>query len=81
MLEFETKVKDRITGFAGTVVGRIEYINGCIQYLVKPKMKKGSQEQPEGEWIDEQYLEIEGKRVKGKATAGSDTPAPKTMSL
>ena len=44
MLEFETKVKDRITGFAGTVVGRIEYINGCIQDLVKPRMKKGSQE-------------------------------------
>lgn len=76
MLEFETKVVDRITGFTGKVVGRVEYLNGCVQYLVKPQMKKGAGKQPEGEWIDEQYLTVKGKQVKGTATAGGDASAP-----
>jgi len=76
MIEFETKVVDRITGFTGIVCGKCEYLNGCVQYLVKPKMKKGETSQPEGKWIDEQYLTVKGKKVKGKATAGGDSSAP-----
>jgi len=78
MLDFETKVTDRITGFTGTIAGRLEYLNGCIQYLVIPKMKKTDKERPEGSWIDEQYLEVRGEKVKGFATTGGDTPAPKS---
>ena len=76
MIEMEAKVTDRITGFTGTVVGRCEYLNGCISYLVKPKMTKKDKEYPAGEWIDEQYLLVKGKTIKGSATAGGDLEPP-----
>lgn len=76
MIEMETKVVDRITGFTGIVTGRCEYLNGCIQYLVKPKQKKGDKEMPKGEWIDEQHLLVNGKRIDGSATAGGDLEPP-----
>ena len=37
--ELGQKVKDSITGFAGIVTGRAEYITGCHQILVQPPVK------------------------------------------
>jgi len=65
MHEFElgTKVKCRVTGFKGIIVGRNEWINGCKQYLVKPKIDK-SGKLVDGEWMDEEQLELNGKGIK-----------------
>lgn len=30
------RVRDMVTGFEGIVVARVEFLNGCIQYMVKP---------------------------------------------
>ncbi len=35
------KVRCKITGFTGIATSRTEFINGCIQIEVTPKMKKG----------------------------------------
>lgn len=59
-IEMEAKVKDRITGFAGIVTGRVEYLTGCRQYLIQPRMKKNETRSPEPTWLDEDRL-VAGK--------------------
>lgn len=74
-------VKDRVTGFIGTVTGHADYITGCDQYLVQPPAKDGKWE--EGRWFDHARLDI--TQVDGKEFAtedllaeenGADAPAP-----
>ena len=38
-IELGQKVQDSITGFAGLVTGRCEYITGCNQILIQPPIK------------------------------------------
>jgi hypothetical protein len=77
------KVKCKVTGFIGIIISRMEWLNGCIQYCLKPKMKikKGeSIKMPEGEYIDEQQLElIKAKKInlKIKPTEGPGMDYPK----
>jgi hypothetical protein len=64
MIELGLKAKDKITGFEGIIIGRIQYLTGCDQYGVTPKAKKG--EKPlSTEWFDEGRIEIIGKGVSG----------------
>jgi hypothetical protein len=51
------QVKDRITGFRGTITGRCEYLTGCRQYSIMPKAEKPNKA-PEGVWCDEDRLEL-----------------------
>lgn len=80
-IKFGSIVKDRVTGFKGMVVARVEYFNGCIQYGIRPKMKKGETgKRPDVEYIDEQHLEVikSGRKTKQKEIGGEYTPdAPK----
>lgn len=32
------KVRDKVTGFKGTITARTEYLNGCIHYSVTPRV-------------------------------------------
>jgi hypothetical protein len=48
------KVKDSITGFAGIVTGRVEYLTGCRQYVVASKSKGGKT--GDAMWFDEDRL-------------------------
>ena len=71
------KVKDTITGFKGTVTARIEYLNGCLQYCIEPRVgKEGKVEKVQ--YVDEGQLEIQGaKRVKSDSSfppSGGDMP-------
>lgn len=62
------KVKDTVTGFKGTVISRIEYLNGCLQYCIDPKVgKEGKMEK--SHYIDEGQLEP----VKGKSARESES--------
>jgi len=66
MVELGQKVKDKITGFEGTATARIEFLNGCVQFLVRPKAatpKKGeAMEYPDGTYIDVEELDVVGKK-------------------
>jgi len=69
MIQLGQKVKDKITGFTGIATAKTEYLNGCLQVLVQPKMvvkKGGKQEYPEGKWIDIEQVDVVdgGKKVK-----------------
>ena len=65
MIELGQKVKDIVTGFTGIATSKVEFLNGCIQFHVIPKMatpKKGeSPKFPKGEYIDVEQLELVGK--------------------
>lgn len=75
-IELGAIVKDEITGFCGTVVGRVEYLTGCRQYSVSPKAKdndlKGSS------WFDEDRLTVIGSRsgMAAKLAAVAQSSAP-----
>jgi len=72
-------VKDKITGFTGTVTGFVQYLSGCNQGLVAPSVDKDGKF-AESQWFDEQRLERVGTRAvsldNGK-TPGFDITAPK----
>lgn len=70
--------KDKITGFHGVVVGFCQYLSGCNQALLVPKLGKNG-EYKESHWFDVQRLEQVGtKTVKldNGETPGFDKPAP-----
>ena len=45
------RVKDIITGFEGVAIAKVEYLNGCIQYQVRPTGLKDGQPR-DAHWID-----------------------------
>lgn len=72
MIVLGSKVKDKVTGFEGTAIARIEYLTGCIQYGVVPKVKKDTNEMKDANYIDEIRLEVigDGINLKKKKTGG-----------
>ena len=74
---------DKITGFAGTVTGRCEYITGCPAFLVQPHVKPDGDD-VESKWFDEDRLKF-GDLSSGGAEVlsevdkrvGGDKPAPR----
>lgn len=72
------KARDTVTGFEGIITARNEWLNGCIQYCLKPKVDKDGKI-PEGEWIDEQQVELVRKaasKAAAKTTGGPQKDAP-----
>lgn len=56
MIENGDKVRDRVTGFEGIVVGTCEYLTGCRQASVIAPSKDGKP--AEGAWFDDDRLEL-----------------------
>ena len=79
MFKLGMTLKDRITGFAGVVTGRCEYISGCNQVLLVPPVdEKGDHREPH--WFDEQRCERVGASLltlDNGESPGCDIPAPK----
>lgn len=72
------KYQDKITGFSGVATGHVEYISGCNQTLLVPRVGDDGKLLG-GEWFDDQRLEhIPGKVVHldNGATPGFDMAAP-----
>jgi len=79
MINLGDKVRDKVSGLIGTVTSRIEYLNGCIQYGIQPKVKKDATEIIT--WnIDENQLEKIGKTVKVKKPKTNGGPTRKVTS-
>ena len=59
MILLGQKVKDKVTGFEGIAVSRVEYMSGCIQYGVRPRYIEAEMKgtYPAAEYIDEDELE------------------------
>lgn len=61
MIELGATAKDIVTGFEGIVTGRAQYLTGCDQYVITPKVEKGSFQ--EGRWFDENRLAVQKAKV------------------
>lgn len=55
-IKLGSRVRDRITGFEGIAVARVEYLTGCTQYGITPT---GSGEVKGSEYLDWQRLEYD----------------------
>lgn len=80
------QAQDIVTGFRGTVIGRCEYLTGCEQVLLIPKVDKDGK-RTDGEWFDADRCKVTkagavtlGPKVTPttitRTRAGSDKPAP-----
>lgn len=79
MIKIGNEVKCIITGFKGFVTGKTEYINGCVQFLVKPKTKKNEEDKyPVGSWLDQEQLKVigEGISLKAREVGGERNDSP-----
>lgn len=56
MIQLGNRVRCIVTGFIGIATSRVEYLNGCVQYCVKPPVDKDGKNQ-EGLYFDEAQLE------------------------
>lgn len=71
------KVKDKVTGFTGITTSKVEYLNGCLQFGVKPNMSADGK-MPDTHYIDIDQLEYvgEGVSIEQKPTGGEMEDAP-----
>lgn len=78
MITLGQKVQDVVTGFEGIATARVEYLNGCVQYCVKPRVD-GSGKTQDAEYIDQQQLVVvdDGVLVEARQGGGPqrDTPS------
>ena len=80
MIELGREAKDKITGFKGILIGKAEYLFGCTQYCIVPKVSKDNTKNG-GLWFDEGRLEIIGngilpKEVRVKKNGGPNMDSP-----
>ncbi len=72
--------EDKITGFRGVCTGYVEYISGCNQLLLTPKVGDDGK-MVGGSWVDEQRLVLAGNDCRvvlenDSKHLGCDMPAP-----
>ena len=65
MIKLGDKVKDKVSGLIGIAVEKREYLNGCIQYVVQPKIAKDNK-MADAWSMDQEQLESLEKKVKVK---------------
>lgn len=71
-------VSDAVTGLTGIAIGRCEYIIGCTQVLVQPRVKEDGT-WVESHWIDEDRITVvsDVPITLDVTKNGPDKPAPK----
>jgi len=74
------EAKDKITGFEGIIIGKINYLFGCAQYGIAPKSKDGKIN--DTNWFDEGRVEIIGngitlEEVKVEKNGGVNRDCPR----
>lgn len=74
--------RDVIAGFAGVITGRCEYLTGCTQLMLTPRKLSPEGKRMDGEWFDEQRIEINDDAgrllLDNSSTPGADEPLPPT---
>lgn len=60
------EAKDKVTGFTGIITARIHFLNGCVQFGIRPKAKDGNKVE-DSLFVDWQQIEILGPGVSDTA--------------
>lgn len=64
MIKLGQTVKDKVTGFKGIAEAKVEYMNGCIQILVRPMKVTKDGEFPVATYVDVEQLDVvKGTRI------------------
>ena len=58
--------RDKITGFEGVCTGRTEWIYGCDQYCLTPRVQDDKTKLNDGQWFDDGRLEVIEEVIKPK---------------
>ena len=53
---------DKVTGFKGTIVGCLEYMSGCSQLFLVPRVGDDGK-MIDGQWFDLQRVEFSGEKL------------------
>ena len=56
MIKLGNVARDIVTGFTGTIIAKVEYLNGCIQFCLKPELVDGKM--VPGEYFDSKQVEF-----------------------
>lgn len=65
MIELGQLAKDAVTGFEGVITGRAQYLYGCDQYCIVPRINKDGK-MGESQWFDEGRIRIIGPWIQPK---------------
>ncbi len=78
-IELGDTVEDTISGFKGIVTGEHKYLNGCLQFSVRPKVGKDNAK-PQGVSLDVEELKLleKGDEAK-KAMKAEPTGGPERV--
>lgn len=57
MIKLGQEIRDKVTGFKGTAIAEVEYLFGCNQFAVSPKMNENG-DIKDAEFFDAGRLEI-----------------------
>jgi hypothetical protein len=76
-IQLGNEVKSVISGFRGIAINRLEYLNGCIQFCVKPQGLNKDGTEKTGVYFDEEQLKVVGPGVQlVQRPGGGPAPAP-----
>jgi hypothetical protein len=74
MIELGKEGRDKVTGFQGIITGRSQFLTGCDQYNLVPKVQDGKLEPVQ--WFDEGRIEIVGPGITAASVAGPKPGGP-----
>ena len=70
-LEYGQQAVCKLTGFKGTIIGLLQYQNGCVRVCLLPRVDKDGKK-VEGDWFDES--DITGEKTKKPGGYDYDPP-------
>jgi hypothetical protein len=83
MIKLGLEGKDKVTGFQGIIIARVEFLFGCNQYGLAPKVTDNG-EVKDTQYFDEGRIEIVGngilpEEVKTEKDGGVSRDVPKRV--
>ena len=57
-IKLGSHVKDMVSGFEGVVTARVEFLNGCVQYCIRPAHVEKDGTLNEGVYFDSQQVAL-----------------------
>lgn len=75
-IQLGQRVEDLATGFTGIATCRSTYQNGCVSFLVVPKVQNGTafNENPRGDYIDHKRLKVVDDGLLAQITPAEPDP-------
>ncbi len=60
-----SEVEERITGYTGIIMGRSDYLTGCVQYGILSPIFKKDGEPRDWIWYDESRIKLTAAYIRG----------------